>query len=1327
MKSPITIDPRLHDAVIFDLDGVVTDTASVHAQTWKLLFDDFLSRRPANDDEDHAPFTDDDYQHFVDGKPRYDGVTDFLAARGIVVPAGGPADLTEDTVYGLGNRKQDMFRERLGDGVPVFDSTVELVIRLSEAGVATAIYSSSRNCEYVLKAAGLGDLFAVRVDGVVADELGLPGKPDPAVLLEAIRRLGVVPERSVVVEDAEAGVEAGRNGGFALVIGVDRTGHADELVRYGADVVVPDLADVAVRSGDKRMPELANALESYGQLITLMNGRTPFVCLDFDGTLSEIVSEPDAAVLVEGAAEALERLAGLCPVAIMSGRDLADIRDRVGIPGIWYAGSHGFELTAPDGTAHQNDAAAAAVPVLERAAGALSDELEDIPGIRVEHKRYAIAVHYRNVSPEHVAGIIAATHRHGQRHGLRVTGGRKVIELRPDIDWDKGKALNWIQDRIHVTGRMLPIYIGDDLTDEDAFDAIRFDGIGMVVRYDEDGGRPTAAQFTLNDPTEVREFLRRGGNWLAYVQQSSDEAWSFTYEGYDPHDEKLREALCTVGNGYFATRGAAPESKAGQVHYPGTYVAGLYNRLDDVVAGTKTENESLVNLPNWLPLTFRIDGGAWFDIDAVSLLSYRQTLDLRGAVLTRELRFRDAAGHTTSMTQHRFVAMHQAHVAALETTIVAEDWSGRIEIRSTLDGNVANSGVERYRQLASTHLGSLDKSVLSENSVLLTASTTQSLIPVALAARNTVWRDGLPATATYRLVDEEFEIGHVISTELDAGQSLSVEKVVTLVTGRDVATSEPAAAAERRLGRQGSFAEIRDAHALAWAHLWERSSIEFDDHVDELRILRLHLLHLLQTVSYNSEDIDVTVPARGLHGEAYRGHVFWDELFIFPVLNLRLPRITRSLLLYRHRRLPEARRAAELAGYSGAMFPWQSGSDGREESPALHLNPRSGRWNPDPSHLAHHIGIAVAYNVWQFYQATADLAYLIDYGAETLVEIARFWVSRAKYDEERDRFCIHAAIGPDEFHSGYPNRPYDGIDNNAYTNVMAVWVILRAMEALELMPLPNRLDLRERLRLTTDELSQWDNVSRRMFVPFHDGVISQFEGYGELAELDWDAYRKRYGNIQRLDRILEAENDDVNCYKASKQADALMLLYLLSSDELRALLDRLDYHFASDQIPKMVDYYMARTSHGSTLSGVVHAWVLARANRDRAMDFFQQVLKSDVADIQGGTTSEGVHLAAMAGSIDLVQRCFTGLETRGNRLVLDPNWPESLGALGFPIHYRGHHLHVRVRGREAEVSVDHREVAPVVIECRGRVEELAPGRTIRFPYHPADGPGSTVE
>ncbi|MCV7267145.1 trehalose-phosphatase [Mycolicibacterium doricum] len=1228
MRLPVVVDPRYHDAVIFDLDGVLAETRATAA---------------------------------------------------LVEPA------------------------------------VALTRKLRDAGIRTAACSSHRDGGETLEILEKEGVYDLCVDGS-----GSAGAGEPPAFLQATRRLGVPVQRSVLIEDAAAGVTVGRDAGFALIIGVDRTRHADGPIPSDVDYVVAGLDDITVRTGDQRVSEVPDALESYGQLIGITSTRESMLFLDYDGTLSPIVSDPDAATLVGGAAEALEQVAAVCHVAILSGRDLADVQARVGAPGLWYAGSHGFELRGPDGTYHQNQAAAGVVPVLERAAGELRDRLAQIPGVRVEHKRFAVAVHHREVaSADHVAEILSTTRRLGQRAGLRVTSGRMLVELRPDVDWDKGTALLWIRDRIDSAGSPLPIYIGDDLTDEDAFDAVRFDGIGIVVRHDEDGDRKTAARFSLQSPDQVREFLQRGSRWLDYKRHAAGAAWDFTYEGYDAQSEKLRESLCTVGNGYFATRGAAPESRAGQVHYPGTYAAGVFNRLVDDVSGSAVANESLVNLPNWLPLTFRIDGGDWFDIDAVEVLSYRQTLDLRGATLTRDVRFRDDAGRTTSLTQQRFVAMHLPHVAALHTTILAENWSGEITIRSTLDGNVTNSLVERYRDLGKEHLELVDTRQLSTDSVLLTVQTTQSRVRIAMAARTVVWRDGDPVPASYQLTGEEAEIGHEITVGQSVGETLTVEKVVTLFTGRDVATSEPSEEAQRWVSRLGRYAELRDGHVADWLHLWERLSIEFEDFTDEeftdeLRILRLHLLHLLQTVSPNSADLDVGVPARGLHGEAYRGHVFWDELFIFPVLNLRVPMITRSLLAYRYRRLPEARQAAREAGHSGAMFPWQSGSDGREESQRLHLNPRSGNWNPDASARAHHVGIAVAYSAWEFYQVTGDLAYLIDYGAEMLAEIARFWVSMATYDEDRGRYSIRGVIGPDEFHSGYPDAPYDGIDNNAYTNVMAVWVIMRAIDALNLLPLPSRLDLLETLGLTVSELAHWDEVSRRMYVPFHDGVISQFEGYGELEELDWEHYRRRYGNIQRLDRILEAENDDVNRYKAAKQADVLMLLYLMSVTELGEILNRLGYRFARDRVPDMVDYYLARTSHGSTLSGVVHTWVLARANRDRAVEFFRQVLQSDVCDIQGGTTSEGIHLAAMAGTVDLMQRCFTGMETRSNRLILSPYWPESLGVLAVPIHYRGLHLHLRVSGKGVMISVEPRDAAGVEVECRGRVVQLMPGTTVRF-------------
>lgn len=333
---------------------------------------------------------------------------------------------------------------------------------------------------------------------------------DAGALTEAADRLSVRPGRCVVITADATIVTAAREAGFALVIGVDPTGHRDALRDHGADTVVTDLGEVSVRTGDRRMSELPDALQALG-LADGLTARQPAVFFDFDGTLSDIVDDPDLAIPAPGISEAVQKLALHCPVAVLSGRDLADVTKRVGLPGIWYAGSHGFELTAPDGTHHQNDAAAAAIPVLEQAAAQLSDQLGSIPGVVVEHKRFGVAAHYRNAARDRVGEVAAAVRAAGQRDRLRVTTGREVIELRPDIDWDKGKTLRWVIDHLHHAGSdpLLPIYLGDDITDEDAFDAVRHDGVPIMVRHNDDGDRATAALFALDSPARVGDFTER--------------------------------------------------------------------------------------------------------------------------------------------------------------------------------------------------------------------------------------------------------------------------------------------------------------------------------------------------------------------------------------------------------------------------------------------------------------------------------------------------------------------------------------------------------------------------------------------------------------------------------------------------------------------------------------------------------------------------------------------------------------------------------------------------------------------------------------------------
>ncbi|MGD9299874.1 MAG: hypothetical protein PVG09_09225, partial [Thiohalocapsa sp.] len=560
--------------------------------------------------------------------------------------------------------------------------------------------------------------------------------------------------------------------------------------------------------------------------------------------------------------------------------------------------------------------------------------------------------------------------------------------------------------------------------------------------------------------------------------------WHWHYDAYDPDQERLREALCTLGNGYFATRGAAPESDASEHHYPGTYLAGGYNRAESDVQGRMVENEDLVNLPNWLVLRLAFDDGSRFSLDDVEILSFAQSLDMRRGVLTRDVRFRDAKGRTTELRQRRLVHMALHHLAALETTLTAVDWSGAVTIESALDGSVQNNGVERYQGLTGRHLEPLGTDAVGEDGLWLKVRTRQSRLELALAARTQLFHHDQRLEAAPSLTQHEDYIGQRFDLQLDAGQPVVIEKIVALYTSRDAAISECGLEARKAAAEAPRFDALLASSALMWRQLWRRFDLELtltdDDDGRTAAILHLHLFHLLVTAGPRVMDLDVGVPARGLHGEAYRGHIFWDELFIFPTLDLRLPEITRSLLLYRWRRLDAARAAAREAGYRGAMYPWQSGSNGREESQRLHLNPRSGHWTPDETHLQRHVNSAIAYNLWQYYQTSGDREFLSFFGAEMLLEIARFWASKAELSQTLARYEIKGVVGPDEFHTRYPHRSEPGLDNHAYTTVMVAWVLCRALELPQHLPRERWDELVEQLAITPEELDHWDAVSRKL-------------------------------------------------------------------------------------------------------------------------------------------------------------------------------------------------------------------------------------------------------
>jgi len=812
---------------------------------------------------------------------------------------------------------------------------------------------------------------------------------------------------------------------------------------------------------------------------------------------------------------------------------------------------------------------------------------------------------------------------------------------------------------------------------------------------------------------------------MADFKGMTSKIWKLTYDRFDPEKENLRETLCTLGNGYLGTRGAVPETAATRVHYPGTYIAGVYNAMPTDIAGRTIINEDFVNCPNWLMLNYRIDDGPWFNRLKVRILSWKMELNMLKGILSRRLRWQDDQGRITLVENHRLVSMADPHLCALRCTITPENYSGRITVRSGIDGLILNRGVERYKQLISKHLEPSQHGSFGDDGVFLQMQTIQSKIQITEAQRTLIYSGLQRIKPDIRVIlhgreriIQEFQI------EVAQGQKYSVEKLVGIYTSRDHGVADNCTLAQEKVASVESFESRYKPHKAKWKALWKRFDVEVEGDAFTQQILRLHTFHLLQSASTYNEDIDAGLPARGLHGEAYRGHIFWDQLYSFPFYNLRAPEITRALLMYRYRRLNAAKEYARQHGYRGAMYPWQSASTGEETTQVIHLNPMSGTWGPDYSSLQRHISIAVAYNIWTYYLISGDRAFMDRYGAEVMFEIALFFSSIAELNDQDGRYHINGVMGPDEFHEKYPGANKGGINDNVYTNVMAVWVIEKALGLLNILTSEDLAALMSKTGITDADITLWRDIIKRMNVPMDkDGLMHQFEGYMDLKELDWDDYRSRYDNIHRVDRILKAEGLSPDSYKVAKQADTLLLFYVLNKDEMKRILTNLGYPYPKGMLRRNYDYYIQRTSHGSTLSLVVHAYLAhLLGDEEQFMKFFHLTLESDVYDIQGGTTQEGIHVGVMGGSINLLFQCLAGLQILEDRIVLNPF---------FPAEWRGLHFHLRYKDIWFDITIVKNEVCilaeplheislqpsrPIPIGVKNKPYALTPGKLLRVRF-----------
>ena len=1041
------------DAVIFDLDGVITRTAHVHAEAWKRMFDTYLLSREKRYGETFREFTmNGDYLPYVDGKPRYKGVESFLESRGIDIPFGDPSDDNDsETVCGLGNLKNSMFNSVLDEkGAEVFDTSVSLIHELKSAGVKIGVASSSKNCKPVLEKVGLLDLFATRIDGVVSAELGLMGKPEADIFTTACDRLDAKYSRSVVVEDAVSGVQAGRKGNFGLVIGVAREDNADELLANGADIVVEDLGEISV--------------------------------------------------------------------------------------------------------------------------------------------------------------------------------------------------------------------------------------------------------------SRISEWFEKG------IEKDS---WILTYHGYDPGKEKSREALLSVGNGYSGTRGALGYSKPNSVNYPGTYISGLFNRLTSKVAGREIENEDLVNIINWLPITFRIEDGEWLKFDpepSHRLVSIRRDLDMKSGELTCEIVTEDGSGRLTRVRSSRFASMADPHRAGIRFTLEPLNYSGTVTIRSELRGDHINAGVERYSDLEQEHLEPVS-SETSGNRIYLLVKTVESGIEIAAGAYHSL--SDATVNRKYEDKGEEGWVSCEFRLKAKEGKQLWLEKMVSIYTGMDDVGMQPLHAVKTDKEPDESYKSALDKSRRLWGALWDKAGITIQGDREAQKIIRLHTYHILSTASIHYRDLDTGIPPRGLTGEAYRGHIFWDELYILPFFNLHLPEVTKTALVYRYKRLGEARKNAIEHGYRGAMFPWQSGSSGREETQVVHLNPLSGEWGEDYSSLQRHVSLAIAYNLCNYYSVTGDTDFMVKYGAELLYDICRFWSSKAVFDKGTGRYHIDRVMGPDEYHEKLPGNDKGGVTDNAYTNIMVSWMMEKAIQLEDRLPSGIAREVLSRIDIDDTELKRWKDVRKGLALNISDeGIVEQFKGYFGLAELDWDHYREKYDDIHRLDRILKAEGKSPDEFKLAKQADFLMTFYNLGEEEVRRIINSMGYKLPDDFFRRNFDYYLAHTSHGSTLSRLVHSALAFRLGlNEEGWKLYLESLRSDLDDIQGGTTGEGIHCGVMAGTIYMVISVFFGADFSGDILSLCPRIPANWEKVNLNFTFRSAVYNLAADHKNMEISANGYGKEKIKVNICGRSAELETDRT----------------
>ncbi|HEY0736380.1 MAG TPA: glycosyl hydrolase family 65 protein [Herpetosiphonaceae bacterium] len=738
----------------------------------------------------------------------------------------------------------------------------------------------------------------------------------------------------------------------------------------------------------------------------------------------------------------------------------------------------------------------------------------------------------------------------------------------------------------------------------------------------------------------------------------SDPRWLMTIDGWNPQQEPGIEAVLALLNGYAGTRAAIEEGSSKSL--PATFLNGVFDAATQAVAQAGATPDfqviaaptpELVVAPDWSRLRILADEQP-LRIESAELIEQRRTLDFHRGVLLREWRLRHG-DRITRLRSLRFASLHDRHILAQALEITPENWQGKLTIEAIVEGAVTNEGNTRH--LVNHQTSDFD------HGMLLTTETSEQQIKLCFATAGTL--QGAQFVVTKDVRPQSLIQRWTVTAA--QSQPVIMHKLVTVFTSRD--DDDPATRAVERLTAlmQEGLPTLLDRSIEAWDSRWRTADVTISGDEEIQRQTRFALYHLIG--SANPEDEHASPGARSLTGERYKGHVFWDtEIFVFPFFVYTHPPTARALLMYRYHTLPAARDKARAHGYRGALYAWESTDSGVDVTPPFVYNSAGERLEILTGIQEHHISADVAYALWQYWHATQDEAFLVSAGAEMLLEMARFWASRAERGDD-GRYHIRTVIGPDEFH--------EHADDNAYTNRMASWVLRRGLEIVDWLRAEHPQswhELATQISFDDGELAAWREVADGLVDNFDPatGLFEQHRGYYDLEYIDLQSYEPRNTTMDVLlgwQRLTKTQ--------IIKQADVVMLLFLLGDRYPREI------HEANFR------FYEPRTSHDSSLSPSFHALAAARLGEtDLARRYFTKAANIDLDFTRGVTAAGGVHIAALGGMWQALVFGFGGMFVEASGLRFDPHVPKEWGEISFSVQWRGSTLRASASGTTADVS-----------------------------------------